>query len=74
MYDNKKTLNDANISSKKVVVRFDFNVPIKDKAITNDKRIVAALPTIKYLLDKNCSIIALSHLGRILSRQRRSGW
>ena len=67
MYDNKKTLNDANISSKKVVVRFDFNVPIKDKAITNDKRIVAALPTIKYLLDKNCSIIALSHLGRIKS-------
>ena len=67
MYDNKKTLNDANIASKKVVVRFDFNVPIKDKVITNDKRIQAALPTIKYLLDKKCSIIALSHLGRIKS-------
>ena len=67
MYDNKKTLNDANIASKKVVVRFDFNVPIKDKVITNDKRILAALPTIKYLLDQKCSIIALSHLGRIKS-------
>lgn len=67
MYDNKKTLKDANVASKKVVVRFDFNVPIKDKVITNDKRIVAALPTIKYLLDNKCSVIALSHLGRIKS-------
>ena len=65
MYDNKKTLKDVNVAGKKVIVRFDFNVPVKDKVITNDKRIQAALPTIKYLLDNKCSIIALSHLGRI---------
>ena len=65
MYGNKKTLKDTNVADKKVIVRFDFNVPIKDKVITNDKRIQAALPTIKYLLTNKCSIIALSHLGRI---------
>lgn len=65
MYQNKKTLNDLDLNNKKVIVRFDFNVPIKDGMIKNDKRIMAAIPTIKYLLDHNCSIIALSHLSRI---------
>ena len=67
MYDNKKTLKDINIDNKKVLVRFDFNVPIKNGIVTNDKRIVAAIPTIKYLLDKKCKIIGLSHLSRIKS-------
>ena len=65
MYDNKKTLKDINIDNKKVIVRFDFNVPIKNGVVTDDKRITAAIPTIKYLLDKNCKIIGLSHLSRI---------
>lgn len=65
MYQEKKTLKDLKLDNKKVVVRFDFNVPIKDGVVKNDKRIVAALDTIKYLLDKNCSIVAMSHLSRI---------
>ena len=65
MYENKKTLNDLDLNNKKVIVRFDFNVPIKDGIVMNDKRIVAAIPTIKYLLDKKCCIIGLSHLSRI---------
>ena len=54
MYENKKTLKDLDLNNKKVIVRFDFNVPIKDGIVMNDKRIVAAIPTIKYLLDKKC--------------------
>ena len=64
---NKKTLRDVNLDNKTVIVRFDFNCPVKDGVVTSDKRIVAALPTIKYLLDHNCKIIALSHLSRIKS-------
>ena len=67
MYDNKKTLKDINLDNKRVIVRFDFNVPIKNGNVTNDKRITAAIPTIKYLLDKKCKIIGLSHLSRIKS-------
>lgn len=67
MYENKKTLLDVDLDHKKVVVRFDFNVPLKDGVITNDKRIVAAIPTIQYLLDHHCTIIGLSHLSRIKS-------
>lgn len=66
-YLNKKSLADLDLANKRVVVRFDFNVPIKDGKITDDKRITAALKTIKYLLDQNCSIVALSHLSRIKS-------
>ena len=63
---NKKTVADVNVSGKKVLLRCDFNVP-QDKetgAITSDKRIVAALPTIRYLLDHGAAVIACSHLGK----------
>ena len=62
---NKKTVRDINLEGKKVFVRCDFNVPMdENKNITDNTRIVAAIPTIKYLLEQNCKIILASHLGR----------
>ena len=62
---NKKTIKDIDLKGKKVFVRCDFNVPMdEEKNITDNTRIVAALPTIKYLLENNCAIILCSHLGR----------
>ena len=60
-----KTLKDLDIENKKVIIRCDFNVPMKEGKITDDTRIVAALPTIKYCLDHNAKVILLSHLGRV---------
>ena len=63
---SKKSVLDADVQGRKVLLRCDFNVPQNKKTgeITSDKRIVAALPTIKYLLDKGAAVIACSHLGK----------
>ena len=61
----KKTLKDLDVKGKKVLVRVDFNVPIKDGIITNDNRITAALPTLKYILENGGRVIAFSHLGKV---------
>ena len=60
-----KTIKDLDIKNKKVIIRCDFNVPLKDGKITDDNRIVGALPTIKYAIDQNAKVILMSHLGRV---------
>ncbi len=61
---NKKNIEDVAVAGKTVLVRCDFNVPMKDGVITSDKRIVGALPTVKYLLDNGAKVILCSHMGK----------
>lgn len=61
----KKTVRDLDVAGKKTIVRVDFNVPLKDGVITDDNRILGALPTINYLLENNAKVILMSHLGKV---------
>ena len=61
---NKKTIRDIDVKSKKVLVRCDFNVPMKDGVITDENRIQGALPTIKYLMDHGAKVVLCSHMGK----------
>ena len=65
---NKKTIEDIDVNGKKVLVRCDFNVPLKDGVITDENRLAGALPTIKYLVEKGAKVILCSHLGKDASK------
>lgn len=69
----KKIVTDLDVAGKKVLVRADFNVPMKDEEITNDDRIVQALPTIKHLIKEDAKVILFSHLGRVKTEEDKAG-
>ena len=68
----KKTIKDVKLEGKKVLIRVDFNVPMKNGVITNDNRIVQALPTIKYAIDNNAKVVLFSHLGRVKTEEDKA--
>lgn len=68
----KKIITDLNLKDKKVLMRVDFNVPMKEGKITDENRIVAALPTIKYALENGAKIIAFSHLGKVKTEEDKA--
>ena len=61
---NKKTVDDINVKGQKVLVRCDFNVPLKNGVITDENRIIGALPTIKYLMEQGAKVVLCSHMGK----------
>lgn len=69
----KKTVKDLELNGKKVLIRADFNVPMKDGEITNDNRIQAALPTLEYVLEQGGKAIVFSHLGRVKTEEDKEG-
>lgn len=69
----KKTVKDLDLKGKKVLVRADFNVPMKDGEITNDNRIEAAVPTLKYILEQGGKVVVFSHLGRVKTEEDKEG-
>ena len=68
----KRTVKDLDVAGKRVIVRCDFNVPRKDGKITNDNRIIQALPTIKYLIENKAKIILMSHLGKVKTEEDKA--
>ena len=68
----KRTVKDLDVAGKKVIVRCDFNVPRKDGVITDDNRIVMALPTIKYLVENKAKVVLMSHLGKVKTEEDKA--